>query len=424
MKVLVIGSGGREHAIVWKLKQSPKVTEVYCAPGNAGINKIANGVNIKADDIEGLLNFVKGNNIELTVVGPEVPLEKGIVDLFNSEGLLIFGPQKSAARLEHSKIFAKDFMKRHNIPTAAYETFSLNDEDKLMKYLAEAVYPLVIKADGLAAGKGVIICGGRSEAEAAVKELFDDKIFGSAGENIVIEQFLEGTEASVFAVCDGDNYIVLPASQDHKKIGEGETGKNTGGMGAYAPADKAVSPETMKKVCSKVIEPVLKNMKAEGNAFSGCLYCGLMIDNNGDPFVIEFNTRFGDPETQVVLPKIKSDLAEMFIASASGNINTYSLELNDNFYCTVVLASNGYPDKYETGLEITGLDEISGEAVVFHAGTKEENGKLLTAGGRVLNVTGFSKLGLRESINTAYHNAEKINFKNKYLRNDIGLKGI
>ena len=213
-------------------------------------------------------------------------------------------------------------------------------------------------------------------------------------------------------------------SQDHKKIGEGETGKNTGGMGAYAPADKAVSPETMKKVCSKVIEPVLKNMKAEGNAFSGCLYCGLMIDNNGDPFVIEFNTRFGDPETQVVLPKIKSDLAEMFIASASGNINTYSLELNDNFYCTVVLASNGYPDKYETGLEITGLDEISGEAVVFHAGTKEENGKLLTAGGRVLNVTGFSKLGLRESINTAYHNAEKINFKNKYLRNDIGLKGI
>ncbi len=424
MKVLVIGSGGREHAIVWKLKQSPKVTEVYCAPGNAGINKIANGVNIKADDIEGLLNFVKGNNIELTVVGPEVPLEKGIVDLFNSEGLLIFGPQKSAARLEHSKIFAKDFMKRHNIPTAAYETFSLNDEDKLMKYLAEAVYPLVIKADGLAAGKGVIICGGRSEAEAAVKELFDDKIFGSAGENIVIEQFLEGTEASVFAVCDGRNYIVLPASQDHKKIGEGETGKNTGGMGAYAPADKAVSPETMKKVCSKVIEPVLKNMKAEGNAFSGCLYCGLMIDNNGDPFVIEFNTRFGDPETQVVLPKIKSDLAEMFIASASGNINTYSLELNDNFYCTVVLASNGYPDKYETGLEITGLDEISGEAVVFHAGTKEENGKLLTAGGRVLNVTGFSKLGLRESINTAYHNAEKINFKNKYLRNDIGLKGI
>ena len=422
MKVLVIGSGGREHAIVWKLKQSPKVTEIFCAPGNAGINEISVGVDIKADDVEGLLKFVKDNNVELTVVGPEVPLEKGIVDLFNENGLLIFGPQKSAARLEHSKIFAKDFMKRNNIPTADYETFSLNDKAKVYDYISEAKYPLVIKADGLAAGKGVIICNNVDESIQTVNELFNDKICGSAGENIVIEQFLLGVEASVFAICDGDNYIVLPASQDHKKIGEGETGKNTGGMGAYAPADKAVTPEILNRIKHKVIEPVLKYMKSEGNEFKGCLYCGLMIDNSGDPYVIEFNTRFGDPETQVVLPKISSDIADMFIASANGTIDRYKLELNDNHCCTVVLASNGYPDKYDTAKKITGLNDITGDAFVFHAGTKSVNGEILTSGGRVLNVTGISDIGLKEAINIAYHNANNINFKNKYYRKDIVLK--
>lgn len=424
MKVLVIGSGGREHAIVWKLKQSPQVTELYCAPGNAGINEIAVGVDIKADDIEGLLKFVKDNNIELTVVGPEVPLEKGIVDLFTKEGLLIFGPQKSAARLEHSKIFAKDFMRRNNIPTADYESFGLNDKAKAFDFISDSKYPLVIKADGLAAGKGVIICANIDEAIQTVNELFDDKIFGSAGENIVIEEYLEGTEASVFAICDGVNYVVLPASQDHKKIGEDETGKNTGGMGAYAPAIKAVNNEVMKKIRQRVIEPVLKHMKSEGNEFRGCLYCGLMIDKSGDPYVIEFNTRFGDPETQVVLPLISSDIADMFMASASGSIGNYELKLNGNFCCTVVLASNGYPDKYETGKEITGLNEISDDAIVFHAGTKSSEGKMLTNGGRVLNVTGISPLGLKEAINIAYHNAAIINFINKYNRTDIGLKGL
>ncbi len=424
MKVLVIGSGGREHAIVWKLKQSPQVTELYCAPGNAGINEIAVGVDIKADDIEGLLKFVKDNNIELTVVGPEVPLEKGIVDLFTKEGLLIFGPKKSAARLEHSKIFAKDFMRRNNIPTADYESFGLNDKAKAFDFISDSKYPLVIKADGLAAGKGVIICANIDEAIQTVNELFDDKIFGSAGENIVIEQYLEGTEASVFAICDGVNYVVLPASQDHKKIGEDETGKNTGGMGAYAPAIKAVNNEVMKKIRQRVIEPVLKHMKSEGNEFRGCLYCGLMIDKSGDPYVIEFNTRFGDPETQVVLPLISSDIADMFMASASGSIGNYELKLNGNFCCTVVLASNGYPDKYETGKEITGLNEISDDAIVFHAGTKSSEGKMLTNGGRVLNVTGISPLGLKEAINIAYHNAAIINFINKYNRTDIGLKGL
>ncbi|NOS86072.1 MAG: phosphoribosylamine--glycine ligase [Ignavibacteria bacterium] len=425
MKVLVIGSGGREHAIVWKLKQSPKVTELYCAPGNAGINEIVVGVDIKADDVEGLLKFVKENGIELTVVGPEVPLEKGIVDEFTKEGLLIFGPQKSAARLEHSKIFAKDFMKRNNIPTAAYETFSLNDKAKVYDFISNTNYPLVIKADGLAAGKGVIICGNVDEAIQTVNELFNDKIFGAAGENIVIEQFLTGVEASVFAICDGTDYIVLPASQDHKKIGDDETGKNTGGMGSYSPADRAVNHDVMKKIKQRVIEPVLKYMKSEGNEFKGCLYCGLMIDKSGDPYVIEFNTRFGDPETQVVLPTISSDLAEMFISSANGSIGNYELKLNGNFCCTVVLASNGYPDKYETGKEITGLNEISRDAIVFHAGTKSTaDGKILTNGGRVLNVTGISPLGLKEAINIAYHNAVNIDFENKYNRTDIGLKGL
>lgn len=424
MKVLVIGSGGREHAIVWKLKQSPRVTEIFCAPGNAGINELAKGVDIKADDVEGLLKFVIENKIELTVVGPEVPLEKGIVDLFNEKGLLIFGPQKSAARLENSKIFSKDFMKRNNIPTAAYETFGVADESKVLDYISNAEYPLVIKVDGLAAGKGVIICSGKVDAIQTIKEIFNDKIFGSAGENIVIEEFLEGTEASIFAISDGENYVVLPSAQDHKKIGDGETGKNTGGMGAYAPADRAVTPEILDKVKKRVIEPVLRNMKSEGNEFKGCLYCGLMIDSAGDPYVIEFNTRFGDPETQVVLPKVSSDLAELFISSANGTIKDYNLTVNDNYYCSVVLASKGYPDKYETAKEITGLDEVSSDVIVFHAGTKEENGKILTNGGRVLNVTGISSLGLKEAINIAYHNADKINFENKYNRIDIGLKGL
>ncbi len=424
MKILVIGSGGREHAIVWKLKQSPKVTEIYCAPGNAGINEIAIAVDIKADDVKALLKFVKDNNIELTIVGPEVPLELGIVDLFVENGLRIFGPQKSAARLEHSKIFAKDFMKRNNIPTADYEAFSLNDETRVFEYITFAKYPLVIKADGLAAGKGVIICSNKDEALQTIKELFSDKIFGSAGENIVIEEFLEGVEASIFAICDGENYIVLPASQDHKKIGEDETGKNTGGMGAYAPADKAVNHEILYKIKHRVIEPVLKYMKSEGNEFKGCLYCGLMIDKTGNPYVIEFNTRFGDPETQVVLPKISSDFADMFIASANGTINEYKLELNSNYCCTVVLASKGYPDKYETGKEISGLSDISSQAVTFHAGTKTVNGKIISNGGRVLSVTGVSNIGLKEAINIAYHNADKINFENKYYRKDIGLKGL
>lgn len=424
MKVLVIGSGGREHAIVWKLTQSPSVSKIFCAPGNAGISQIAEAVDIKADDAISLLDFAIAQKIDLTVVGPEVPLEKGIVDTFTQHNLSIFGPQKSAARLEHSKTFAKDFMKRHNIPTAAYETFGLSDSAEVSRYLTTAKYPLVIKADGLAAGKGVIICSDEEEAALTVKELFEDKVFGSAGESIVIEEFLSGNEASVFAVCDGENYVVLPPSQDHKKIGDGETGKNTGGMGSYAPASKIVTDDILEKVKTKVIEPVLRNMKAEGNEFKGCLYCGLMIDKYGDPYVIEFNTRFGDPETQVVLPIISSDIAGLFLASANGTIKDYKLELNDNFCCTVVLASGGYPDKYDTGKEITGLNDLSDDTIIFHSGTKLQDGRILTSGGRVLCITGISNIGLKEAINTAYHSAAKIDFENKNYRTDIGLKGI
>ncbi len=424
MKVLVIGSGGREHAIVWKLEESPKVSKLYCAPGNAGICEIAECVDIKPDDVQGLLKFVKESDIDFTVVGPEVSLEAGIVDEFNKQGLKIFGPQKSAARLEHSKIFAKDFMKRYNIPSAEYKSFSSDQCKEVYEYLKNSKYPLVIKADGLAAGKGVVICSNEKEASKTVKDIFETGVFGTAGSNIVIEEFLEGDEVSIFAICDGENYIVLPASQDHKKIGEGETGKNTGGMGSFAPADKIATPALIEKVKQRIIEPVLRNMKSEGNEFRGCLYCGLMVDRSGDPYVIEFNTRFGDPETQAVLPLVSSDLLDMFIASAEGRIGNYKLELDGGYYCSVVLASKGYPDKYETGKEIKGLDKITKDCIVFHAGTKLDRSNVVSSGGRVLNVTGRSNTSLKEAINTAYKNAEIINFENKYYRKDIGQKGL
>ena len=424
MKVLVIGSGGREHAIAWKLKQSPLVDKLYIAPGNAGTSDCAENVNIKADDIDGLLKFVTESRIDFTVVGPEVPLEKGIVDLFIANGLKVFGPSKAAARLENSKSFSKDFMKRHGVPTAAYNVFSADESSKAKECLAEAKYPLVIKADGLAAGKGVIICSSHDEATAAIEDILESKVFGSAGSSIVVEEFLEGQEASIFAVSDGKNYVVLPSSQDHKKIGENETGKNTGGMGSYSPAAKVVTPEVLEKVKKRIIEPVLENMKKEGSEFKGCLYCGLMIDKQGDPFVIEFNTRFGDPETQAVLPLVKSDLLEMFMASESGNIDKYKLETDNGYTCCIVLASGGYPDSFETGKKITGLENIGNDCLVFHAGTKEQNGEVVSSGGRVLNVVGYSNTGLKEAIDIAYSNAEKIDFDSKYFRKDIAQKGL
>ncbi|MCI0449255.1 MAG: phosphoribosylamine--glycine ligase [Chlorobi bacterium] len=424
MKVLVIGSGGREHAIVWKLKQSPNVSELYCAPGNAGINLIANEVKIKAEDNAALLDFVKSSGVDFTVVGPEVPLELGIVDEFSKNGLKIFGASKSASRLENSKVFAKDFMKKYGIPTAKFETFNSGEAEKVFGFLKSTKCPIVIKADGLAAGKGVVICQNEEEAAKAITDFFGNRIFGAAGEKIVIEEFLRGNEASVFAICDGENYIVLPPAQDHKKIGDGETGKNTGGMGSFAPAKKAVSEDILNKIKQRIIEPVLGNMKSEGNEFKGCLYCGLMIDESGNPVVVEFNTRFGDPEAQVVLPLVKSDFFELLYASQGGSLNNYKLEITSDYYNCVVLASKGYPDKYETGKEITGLDEVSSDCIVFHAGTKSDAGRVLTSGGRVLNIVGKSGKDLKSAIEASYKNAEVINFENKYYRRDIGQKGL
>ncbi len=425
MNVLVIGNGAREHAIIWKLKNSNKIDKIYCTTGNAGINETAIPVNIAPDNTELLKQFVNENKIDFTVVGPEAALAAGVVDEFVKKGFRIFGPAKNAARLETSKIFAKKFMKRYGIPTAKFEAFSTGEKEEALKYIESITYPLVIKADGLAAGKGVIICENKQSASGTISEIFDDKIFGKSGENIVIEEFLQGTEASVFAICDGKDFIVLPPAQDHKKILDGEKGKNTGGMGSFAPALNAVSNETLEKVKNSIIKPVLKYMNEEGNEFKGCLYCGLMIDKAGNPFVIEFNTRFGDPETQVILPLIKSDFLEMLMLSAEGKIKNYNLQISNEYYCCVVLASKGYPDKYETGKEITGFEQISGDCLVFHSGTKKsDGGQVLSNGGRVLSIVGKSKQSLEEAINIAYDNVKKINFENKYFRTDIGQKGL
>ncbi len=424
MRILVIGNGGREHAIVWKLAQSKNAEKIFCTTGNPGINEIAEPVDIKSDDVTALLKFVKNHSVEFTVVGPEVPLAAGIVDEFVKAGHKIFGPSKNAARLENSKVFAKEFMKRHGIPSAAFETFSIDDKKNALAYIENKKYPIVIKADGLAAGKGVIICDNQNTAKETISEIFDSKIFGRSGDTIVIEEFLTGNEVSVFAICDGENYVVLPASQDHKRILNGEIGKNTGGMGSFAPAKKAAGSKVIDKVKKNIIEPVLKYMKEEGSEFRGCLYCGLMINENGEPYVIEFNTRFGDPETQAVLPLLRSDFLELLIKSAEGNIKDYRVEAADEFYCCVVLASEGYPDKYLTGQEITGLDKITNDCIVLHAGTKRSaDGKILSNGGRVLNVVGKGST-LQQAIDTTYKNCEIINFENRYYRTDIGQKGL
>jgi len=425
MNILVIGNGGREHAIIWKLAQSKKTEKIYCTIGNAGINEIAEPISVKPDDVPSLLEFVKSNSIEFTVVGPEAPLALGIVDMFEKEGLKIFGPTKNAARLETSKVFAKEFFKRYNIPTAKFKTFNNGEKEKVYSYIKNVNYPVVIKADGLAAGKGVLICDSPDSVHQALSDLFDTRIFGSAGDEIVIEEFLSGQEASVFAICDGSDYIVLPPAQDHKKILDGEKGKNTGGMGSFAPANRIVTKEVMTKVRTRIIEPTLKYMKEEGNEYKGCLYCGLMIDKNNDPYLIEFNVRFGDPETQVVLPLVRSDFLEMLLASSEGNIKNYNLEIYNKYYCSVVLASKGYPDKYETGKEITGIKAAQKESLIFHAGTKRtETAKVLTSGGRVLNVVGESDRSLVSAIENAYKGVDQIFFENKYYRTDIGRKGL
>ena len=422
MKVLVVGSGGREHAIVWRLKQSVNVTELFCAPGNAGIAEIANCIPIKADDIDRLAQFAQTNSIDLTVVGSESSLVEGIVDLFNERGLKIFGPSKAAAQVEGSKIFLKHFLKRHDIPTAKYHTFNKTEFESAIQYIRTNPAPYVIKTDGLAAGKGVAICQTTDEAIETVKEYFQDGIFGDAGSNIVIEEFMAGEEASVFAICDGENYVLLSSAQDHKQILDGDKGKNTGGMGAYAPAP-IVTNEILSRVEREIIRPTLAGMKSEGYPYKGCLYIGLMMTQEG-PKVVEYNCRLGDPETQVLMPLIESDPYELFHASATGTISSYSLKLKNESAVCVVMASKGYPDEYEVGKEVSGITEAEKSgAIVFHAGTKKNNGKILSAGGRVFGVTSIGN-GLKNTIEKTYEAVKKIKFDGAYFRTDIGMKGL
>lgn len=419
MKILLVGNGGRENAMAWKIYNSKSFTgtesKMYVTIGNPGINKFASPVSIKSTETKSLAEFALKENIDFTVVGPEIPLSMGIVNEFEELGLKIFGPTKEAAEIESSKIFAKGLMIENNIPTAKYKIFSKENLTAANDFLNECVYPVVIKADGLAAGKGVVIINGKDEFESAITELKSSEF--------IIEEFLEGEEVSVFAVTDGDDYAVLPFSQDHKKILDGETGKNTGGMGAVAPVKKFMRTELEEKIKNKIIEPTLKALKNNGREFKGCLYVGLMIVND-EPFVIEYNCRFGDPETQAVLPLIESDFLQLLLASANKEIKNYNFSANKNFACCVVLASEGYPDKYETGKIISGLDKIEYNSLVFQSGTKSEDGKILSDGGRVLSVVGISEKSLEDAVKNAYESADRISFENKYFRRDIGFRQL
>jgi len=421
MKVLVIGSGGREHAIAWKLAQSKKVTKLFCVPGNGGIEEICECVNIPADDIPELLNFALQKEIDFTVVGPEAPLVNGIVNYFRRKKLKIFGPTKIAAQLEGSKVFAKQFMSHNKIPTAKFKIFS--EAGAAKKYIKSQEFPLVVKADGLAGGKGVIICENLEEAEATIDSIMIKKVFGSAGNKIIIEECLMGEEASVLAICDGDNFVCLASAQDHKRIFDNDEGPNTGGMGAYSPAP-VVTAELQNRVQREVFAPVLSGMKKIGHKFKGVLYAGLMITEDG-PKVLEFNVRFGDPETQAILPRLKDDLAGLMFDAVEGNLFGTRLSWDERSCVCVVCSSAGYPGEYEKGREILGLDELTDfkDVMVFHAGTKQYVGKYFTNGGRVLGVAALGN-DIRRAINKTYLAVEEINFEGMHYRKDIGFKAV
>ena len=418
MKVLIVGSGGREHAIAWSVSQSKRVDKIYCAPGNGGIAEIAECVNITAMEFDKLAAFAKENEIDLTIIGMDDPLVGGIVDVFEAQGLRVFGPRKNAAIIEGSKSFSKDLMKKYNIPTCHYETF--HSPEEVLIYLENVTFPVVLKADGLALGKGVLICNTLEEAQAGVKEIMEDKKFGSAGNQMVIEEFMTGREVSVLSFVDGDTIRIMTSSQDHKRALDGDQGLNTGGMGTFSP-----SPFYTKEVdefCKKYIyQPSVDAMKKEGRTFKGIIFFGLMLTADG-PKVLEYNARFGDPETQVVLPRMKNDIVEVFEACIDGTLNQIELEFEDNAAVCVVLASDGYPVKYEKGFKIHGLEKFKDADgyYVFHAGTKfDEDGDIVTNGGRVLGVTAKGK-DLKEARANAYKATEWIDFANKYMRHDIG----
>lgn len=419
MKVLVVGSGGREHALCWKIAQRPD-TEVYVAPGNIGMVDVATLVNIKVDDIAGLVDFAKAEGIDLTVVGPELPLTLGIVDAFQEAGLACFGPNKAAAKLEGSKAFSKELMKKYGIPTAAFDTFT--DVEKAKAFVDEIGVPCVVKADGLAAGKGVIICMTREEADKAIEDMLTDHAFGDASATIVIEEYMVGPEVSVLAFADGKSVLPMVSAQDHKRIFDGDKGPNTGGMGAYSPAPvytEALSTEVNKTI----IEPTIAAMAAEGTPFTGILYTGLMLTEKG-PRVLEYNVRFGDPETQPIMVRMKSDIVELFQACVDGKLDEATLEWHDEAAVCVIMASGGYPASSEKGVPIHGLDDIAAEeAIVFHSGTAEKDGEIVTNGGRVLGVTAKDAT-IKGAIDKAYAAVEKINFDHMQFRRDIGARAL
>ena len=417
MKILVVGSGGREHALVKKISESKRVTKIYCAPGNAGIAEIAECVNISATDLNALSEFALNNKIDLTVVGMDDPLCAGIVDVFEAKGLRVFGPGKNAAILEGSKAFSKNLMKKYGIPTADYEVFG--DASEALAYLKNAKFPIVLKADGLALGKGVLICETYEDACAGVKSLMTDKNFGSAGDKIVIEEFLTGPEVSVLSFVDGKTIRLMSSAKDYKRAGDGDTGLNTGGMGNVSPSPYYT--EQVDEFCKKYIyQKTVDAMRAEGREFKGVIFFGLMITKDG-PRVLEYNARFGDPETQVVLPRMQNDIVDVFDACIDGTLDKIELKFNDKSAVCVILASDGYPVKYEKGKEITGLDYFKDKTdeFCFHAGTKQENGKILTNGGRVLGITALADT-VEDARKKAYAAAENVEFSNKYMRTDIG----
>ena len=421
MKVLVIGSGGREHALAWKLKQSSGVDRIFCAPGNAGTAQLAENVAISVSDLPAVVRFAKENRVDLTVVGPDDPLAAGIVDLFLAEGLRIFGPSKAAARIESSKIFAKELMRKEGIPTARAGMFDRSDD--AIRFCDELRFPIVIKADGLALGKGVVIAPNPQSARSTIDDMMNQGRFGEAGRHVVVEEFLRGTECSLHALVDGKDYRLLESARDHKRVLDGDVGPNTGGMGAFSPANNW-SSKLQSQFEEGIMRPVLGGLLAEGITFRGLLYPGLMITEDGAR-VLEFNCRFGDPETQVLLPRMKSDVLPLLEATIDGKIDNYSIEWEQRPAVTVVLASGGYPGKYETGKSISGLDEAAklDGVQIFHAGTKQLNDEIVTAGGRVLAVTALGST-IAEARSRAYEAVARIHFENCHYRRDIALTSV
>jgi phosphoribosylamine--glycine ligase len=420
MKVLIVGGGGREHALAWKISQSTQISKLYCAPGNGGTAGIATNIDIGAEDIDALAGFAQKEKIDLTVVGPEAPLVKGIVNLFDSKGLRVFGPSAKAAELEGSKIFMKEILQSAGVPTAEYEMFG--SVESALAYLDTVTdYPVVVKADGLAAGKGVLVAPDRESAKKFVNDLMSSKMFGESGEKIIIEQCLKGEEASYIVIADGSDFVPLASSQDHKRVGDGDTGPNTGGMGAYSPAP-VITPEIDEKIRTKIIRPLLDEMADQGRPFTGFLYAGLMIDG-GEPSVLEFNVRFGDPETQPILARYKGDFLELLEAAIEGEISHVTPEWEEGSSVCVVMASAGYPGKYEKGKVIEGLEQDIDCVTVFHAGTAIKDGKVVTNGGRVLGVTAVGA-DIREAVDRAYKRVETIEWDGAFWRTDIASRAL